>query len=182
MVATADDDLRATAKTSVLVSAPALELRLGPRPRFVVGEEIDYRLELSNPGTAPATHIRLTNTLPGELDFVSASAGGTYDPARREVTWLLPSLPPGGSEFFAVKLIGETPGDFLHEVTARADRNLLSTAQGEISYEIDDKGSSDILEKVVALMDGADDTASRSADSSKKARRPGSLLGRPDPG
>jgi purine-binding chemotaxis protein CheW len=154
-----DDDVKATTQTAVTVIAPALELRLGARPRFVVGEEINYRIELSNPGTAPATRVRLADSLPEALEFLSASSGGTYDPARREVAWVVGSLAPGRSQFYSVKLKGEAPGDFLHEVTARADGDLAVTAQGEISYEISDEGGSDILEKFVALLEGEGEAA-----------------------
>jgi uncharacterized repeat protein (TIGR01451 family) len=58
----------------------------------VVGENISYTFKVSNIGPKTATGIKLVNTLPTGVDFVSASAGATYDPNTRNVTFDLGNL------------------------------------------------------------------------------------------
>ncbi|MFN2470592.1 MAG: M36 family metallopeptidase [Gaiellaceae bacterium] len=50
---------------------------------------VTYTLSYTNAGPAPASSAKLTDTLPSNLNFVSASDGGTYNSATRTVTWSL---------------------------------------------------------------------------------------------
>ncbi|MGJ9410581.1 SdrD B-like domain-containing protein [Actinotignum sp. GS-2025b] len=45
------------------------------------------------PGLMGLTEIRLVDTLPEGAEFVRATNGGTYDPATRAVTWVVPGSP-----------------------------------------------------------------------------------------
>ncbi|MDE1566095.1 MULTISPECIES: SdrD B-like domain-containing protein [Actinomycetaceae] len=45
------------------------------------------------PGLMGLTEIRLVDTLPEGAEFVRATDGGTYDPATRTVTWVVPGSP-----------------------------------------------------------------------------------------
>jgi uncharacterized repeat protein (TIGR01451 family) len=56
------------------------------------GETVTYELTWSNAGPAAAQNAVVTDALPPELTFVSASHGGRHDAARRTVTWRLGTL------------------------------------------------------------------------------------------
>jgi uncharacterized repeat protein (TIGR01451 family) len=68
------------------------------------GATYTYTITVRNlSATETATNVVITDPLPAELGFVSASAGGTYDPVLHQVTWdqtttpALTSIAPGGS-------------------------------------------------------------------------------------
>jgi uncharacterized repeat protein (TIGR01451 family) len=60
------------------------------------GDLTVYELTVSNaPDSAVASNVKVEDALPAALIFVGASAGGTYDPSTRIVTWTLSRLAPG---------------------------------------------------------------------------------------
>ena len=61
------------------------------------GAQMIYTIGYSVSGRETAPNVRIYDTLPLQLDFVSASNGGTYDPATRLVTWSLGNLNAGTS-------------------------------------------------------------------------------------
>jgi uncharacterized repeat protein (TIGR01451 family) len=68
------------------------------------GATYTYTITVRNlSATETANNVVITDPLPAELGFVSASAGGTYDPVLHQVTWdrtttpALTSIAPGGS-------------------------------------------------------------------------------------
>ncbi|BDG29673.1 carboxypeptidase regulatory-like domain-containing protein [Thermus thermophilus] len=68
------------------------------------GAKYTYTITVRNlSATETATNVVVTDLLPAELGFVSASDGGTYDPILHTVTWnysttpALTSIAPGGS-------------------------------------------------------------------------------------
>src|SRR5262249_23297191 len=80
---------QATGAAEVCVTAPALMLRaVGPALRLV-GEEAEIRLDVSNPGTAPATNVRVLAAWPEGLEFVTADGDGTHNPQTRKFLWTL---------------------------------------------------------------------------------------------
>ncbi|HKQ53363.1 MAG TPA: M36 family metallopeptidase, partial [Pyrinomonadaceae bacterium] len=64
----------------VSMTAPATATR---------GGEISYEISYTNVGPNPSSNAVVTDVLPAGLEFVSATSGGTYDPATRKVTWKL---------------------------------------------------------------------------------------------
>lgn len=59
------------------------------------GETIGYGIKYSNLGPNASQDAKITDALPKELKFVSASNGGTYDPTTRKITWKLGTVPVG---------------------------------------------------------------------------------------
>jgi uncharacterized repeat protein (TIGR01451 family) len=80
----AEDPVVALVKTGPETAAP--------------GETIGYELTWLNAGPAPSQNAVVTDTLPAEAEFVSASHGGRYDPSSRTVTWRLGTLAVGASD------------------------------------------------------------------------------------
>jgi len=77
------------------VIAPQLKVEMaGPRSRYLE-RQATYEVAVSNPGTAPAHHVRLTAELPSGLKFVSANNNAHYDSQTRTVQWALAELPSG---------------------------------------------------------------------------------------
>ncbi len=63
-----------------------------------VGDELTYDVTISNSSTRTnATGVVITDTLPAELDFVSATDGGVYDAAAHTVTWNIGTLAASAS-------------------------------------------------------------------------------------
>ena len=62
-----------------------------------VGESITYTITLTNNGTATATGVEVTDTLPDNVSYLSASAasGTTFTPNSTGGVWAVPSIAPG---------------------------------------------------------------------------------------
>lgn len=67
-----------TADLGVTKSAPATQQGAGT---------LTYSITASNAGPDEAYNVVVSDPLPAGVTFVSASGGGTYDPATRQVTW-----------------------------------------------------------------------------------------------
>jgi len=68
------------------------------------GDSITYTLTYANTGNAPASTVVTSDPLPADVNFTSASAGGTYDANTRTVSWAIGNLGAGtgGSVSFVV--------------------------------------------------------------------------------
>jgi uncharacterized repeat protein (TIGR01451 family) len=109
---TSNEASPASASASVYVSAP--------RPRLVIqkdnsagatqiaaGASTTFTLSYANVGTAAATSVTLTDTIPAGFTFVSATGGGTA--AAGVVTWNLGSVAAGATGSVQVTLTAATP-------------------------------------------------------------------------
>lgn len=134
-VVTADGGIRTTAEAVVLVTQAGLKLRKdGPRHRFL-GREAEYDFEVNNPGSGPATNVRLLDLVPEGLDFVAASDGGTFDAATRQVVWALGTLAPGQRRGLSLRLMTKLVGDWVNRAAIRADRGLEDRAESSLHVE-----------------------------------------------
>ena len=100
---------------------PAVVLvKTGPETA-VPGETIRYELTYENAGPAPSENAVVTDALPPELEFVSASGGGRYDPATRRVTWELGTVPvlAGGTLALEATVASATPAGTVLRNSAR---------------------------------------------------------------
>lgn len=61
-------------------------------PSVAQGERAEVLLDFANLGTADATGVTITATVPRGATFVNASSGGSYDPQTSKVTWKLGKL------------------------------------------------------------------------------------------
>lgn len=74
-----------------------------------VGDTLTYALTVDNAGPSLAQAVVVTDTIPAGTTFVSASNGGTYDPATRIVTWSLGNNFPLGQTQLTVQATVDTP-------------------------------------------------------------------------
>jgi uncharacterized repeat protein (TIGR01451 family) len=85
----------AAAVTTTVTSAPALALSMTDAPNPVAaGSNLTYTITYANNGNAPATGVVLTDPIPANTTFVSATNGGTKSGSA--VTWSLGTLAAGG--------------------------------------------------------------------------------------
>jgi uncharacterized repeat protein (TIGR01451 family) len=91
----ADNSPPVSAQNSLTItSQPRLELTKTAPANVNAGATITYTLKASNAGTGAAENASVTDPLPAGTSFISATSGGSYDPATRTVTWSLGSLLP----------------------------------------------------------------------------------------
>ncbi len=119
VVVAAQGSQDATAKASVNVLEPLLQIaQTGPAKCMVRAEPV-YEITLANPGTAVTDPINLYAVLPEGFDYLQGSEGATYNAANRAVVWKLAGLAPGGSKAFTLKL----------RATSECDGQLRTIAQ-----------------------------------------------------
>jgi uncharacterized repeat protein (TIGR01451 family) len=148
-VVSGDEGLQALAQVPVVVTEPLLTLqKYGPK-RLYLGRTADFKLEVANPGSAPAANVQIVDTLPPEFDFVEASDGGKFDPATRGVTWNIGALPPGQNQMISVKGLAKAAGDPVNQAVAHADGGLEAKAAATVHLE----GVPALLFEVVDLED-----------------------------
>ncbi len=102
------------------VVAPSADLMLSivdlPDPVFV-GSSLAYTLTVSNLGPATATTVRLTNTLPASVNFVSASPSGYTLNGTQLVFTNLGNLGSGGQIQASILVVPTAPGQITDSAT-----------------------------------------------------------------
>ena len=91
-VVTAEGGLSVQAEAEIEVASPSVNVRRTGPQRLFMNKPGVFTNTVSNTGTNALSAITLTETVPPGLNFVSASAGGRYDPAKRTVTWRIERL------------------------------------------------------------------------------------------
>src|SRR5206468_2311877 len=120
----ADNAATVHAEAAVVVTQAALGLKkTGPAAEFV-NRQAEFTLAVANPGTAPATNVRVTDPIPAGLDFVEASDGGVYDPASHLASWTLGTLEANSERLLKIKLTAKAGGDYVNRAVVQADRGL----------------------------------------------------------
>src|SRR5262249_45831791 len=91
------------AQAGGVVPDATLSLRKTGPQKANPNQQLDFVLILTNTGKGAAANVRLVDTLPEGLDFVSATEGGTYDAKTRLVQWEFPSVASGQSKTVSVR-------------------------------------------------------------------------------
>ena len=110
---------------NVEVTKPELTVKLDGRDQRFTGQANEYKLTVTNPGTAPAKKVKVVAALPqqgGKL--IELPKGAKFDPATRKLIWSIPQLEPLQSVEMVFNYGTSTPG--LYRATAEA------TAPGEL--------------------------------------------------
>jgi uncharacterized repeat protein (TIGR01451 family) len=100
-----------TAKASVNIVEPLLQITQTGPAKCLVRAEPTYEITLSNPGTATTDPIALYAILPEGFEFVQASDSAVYSAPNRAVVWKLAGLAPGGTKPVTLKLRAAVAGD-----------------------------------------------------------------------
>lgn len=135
LTATADPGLNAESRFDMEVIAPQLRMTVqGPTRRFLEREG-SYKLAISNPGTASATHVAMRVQLPNGLEFVRANNSGVYDRQTRTVRWLLEELPANDSGDVELVVVPTQIGQQTLVYQATADKGIADNGQKECLVE-----------------------------------------------
>ncbi len=99
-----------TGKTIVAREEDTIQIALPPAVKIeqtipkqsAVGRSTSFKIAVSNTSAQPIGPATLVQTLPPGIDFLNATGTADYDPVNGRVTWLLPTLPAGSTQTFAV--------------------------------------------------------------------------------
>src|SRR5262249_40195347 len=88
--------ITANATYVVDVQEPTVSLNIiGPSQKYV-GRNADFTISVRNPTDQPLANVFVRNTLPPEMEFVTAG-DGQFNAANRDIIWNLGTLGPGQS-------------------------------------------------------------------------------------
>jgi uncharacterized repeat protein (TIGR01451 family) len=105
--------------------------KTGPPQRYV-NLAAPYEITVTNPGTAPAHNVVLTDPLPERMTFLSASAGGRL--VGNQVQWQLGTLGPGASRAVDLVLKPQGAGRVRNRAVVTAERGLTDEADVETNF------------------------------------------------
>ena len=112
--------------SGVAGAAPTLTLAIGESPDPVqAGGDVTYTLSYANTGTAGATSVVVTDTVPANTTFVSANAGGVRSGST--VTWSIGSVAAGGSG--SVQMVARVTSPLANGTTITNGGGSIDSAQ-----------------------------------------------------
>lgn len=113
---------------NVLVRRPALQVDVeGPKVQYVGGVAA-YRVCVRNPGTAAATNLDFSVTLPPGARDVSGIEGSRLEANGTKVRWTLGKLEAGLERTYVLRCSLDLPGTSRINVAATADGDLTASA------------------------------------------------------
>ncbi|AWM35654.1 CheW-like domain protein [Gemmata obscuriglobus] len=134
------------------VAPPPVELavELGAPDRIATDDEATFEVLVTNRGAAPAAGARVTLSVPDELLFRSASAGGTLSIAGDRVEWPAADLPPGGSWRQTARLAGFAPGRLRLTAAVTAPGAPAAAAERALACEVNRSAAGASLAELLA--------------------------------
>lgn len=112
VVVIADGNLRAEEKTIIRALSPILELDIIGAKQCFLERKAEYRLSVSNSGTASARNVDLKLALPTSVQFVSTNQSGEYEASTHTVHWALEELPQNESGEIDLVLMPKKIGNY----------------------------------------------------------------------
>ena len=110
VVVTADGNVAEEAQVPLEVVGPSLVVvRDGPK-RLFPNKTGTYANIITNPGLSPVTAVNVVETVPAGMEFVEASDGGTYNAAKRFVSWTIGQIAATASKTVKVTLRSNARG------------------------------------------------------------------------
>jgi uncharacterized repeat protein (TIGR01451 family) len=126
--ATAEPGLEAKSEAGVEVVAPRVLVSVdGPKMRYLDRHAL-YTLKVSNPGSATANHVTVSDIVPAGFKVVGASDGASHDFGARTVVWFLGDLGPGASKEVKLDLLAINPGEYKNQAIVTAARGLRANS------------------------------------------------------
>ncbi len=134
-VASAEPALSCGDSVAIDIVAPRVDLTVtGPALRYLERHAI-LNFKVSNPGSATANHVTLTEQVPLGFKVLAASGGGRHDFVSRTVVWFLGDLPAGETKEVALEVVAINPGEYHHKAVVTAARGLK--AEGELVMRVE---------------------------------------------
>jgi uncharacterized repeat protein (TIGR01451 family) len=82
---------------------PVLYIEKSANPKVYRGDTLTYLISFGNTGDAVAPFTYITDTLPTEIDFISAEGSHNYDADHHCITWEIGSVLPGANSTLSIK-------------------------------------------------------------------------------
>ena len=133
--ATAEGNVEAHLSEKVRVLRPALAVNVEAPEFQFVGQELTYRIVVTNPGTALANNVEIQAALPKTVTYVSSTKEGFVEEQGGQIRWAVEGLSPQESRTLLVKCVAAAAGTEEMVVSSRGADNL--SASGEASVQID---------------------------------------------
>ncbi len=134
-VARGADDLAASAKTSVEVLVPKLELNLAGPAERVIGRNATYTLNVKNGGNVPLAGVVVREHVPASFRVLAVGAGGLLAPAGDVLSWTVGDLAPGQAVSVTFDGVSDVPGRFTHHADATGSRGTKASADCRTTVE-----------------------------------------------
>lgn len=131
VTATAAGGLREEMESCVTVAEAKMALSKTGPGRLYVSRPAAYQLTVTNTGTVPLTGVRLSDPIPEQATFASATQGGQL--VGNEVQWSIGTLAPGTSRTVELVFRARVAGTICNRATASAEQGL--TAQADTCTE-----------------------------------------------
>ena len=126
-VATGRDGMFASAKASVLVQAPKIEVVLtGPEER-PIGKKALYTASVRNCGDVPVTGLVVREYIPATFRVSASGAGGVV--SGEQLQWAVGDLAAGAVKKLEFEGTCSAAGTLRHTLEAVADRKVKATAE-----------------------------------------------------
>ncbi len=123
-----DGGLHAELAEKVLVRRAALQVDVeGPKVLYV-GAVGSFRVCVRNPGTAPATGLHFSASLPPGTKYLSGIKGSRLEANGTKLEWDLETLAPAGERTFVINCRFGLPGSSQINVTSTAAGDLTASA------------------------------------------------------
>ena len=133
--ATAEGNVHAHLSEKVRVLRPALAVEVAAPEFQFVGQELAYRIVVSNPGTAKTSEVEIEAAVPETLTYVSSTKDGLIADEDGKIRWAIDELGPQEERTLLVKCVAAAAGASRLVVNSKADDKL--TAEAEASVQID---------------------------------------------
>ena len=133
--ASAEGNIQTHLSEKVRVLRPALAVDVTAPEFQFVGQELTYRIVISNPGTAKVSKVNIQAVVPESVTYVSSTKDGLITDEDTQVEWAVDELAPQESRTLLVKCVASSAGAGRLRVTSKADEDL--TANGEASVQIE---------------------------------------------
>ena len=135
---------RSTVNTDVS-SAPLLQLNKSVQTGAYRGDTLTYTLSFTNQGNGIALFTRITDTLPSEVEFLSAEGVLNYDSDHHCLNWDIGDLMPGvDSSLFVKAKVLDVPMDvsdisnvaWIHSQDINVMSNIVMTSLNALNVNI----------------------------------------------
>ena len=113
---------RADASVRTVATKPQLVLKVSGPAKVMIGDQVNLKINISNPGSGAATGIVLTETVPPALKHSSGN----------ELEFDVGTLKPGESRELDLVLTAAQPGLASNVLVAHGDANLEAESQAEV--------------------------------------------------
>ncbi len=110
-VLSTDGATAAEAQVDINVIGQLIGLTRQGQTNWFVGRPIEFENQLINNSLSATANTVVVESLPGTVEFVSATEGGRFDARQRTVTWHVPHLDPQQSLSLKIRVVPKAIGN-----------------------------------------------------------------------